>query len=29
MVERADLGNGLFDVDPKGIASAVLSFLNS
>jgi len=29
MVERTDLGNGLFDVDPKGIASAVLSFLNS
>ena len=29
IVERTDLGNGLFDVDPKGIATAVLSFLNS
>lgn len=29
ILERADLGNGLFDVDPKGIAAAVLSFLNS
>lgn len=29
MVERTDLGNGLFDVDPKGIAAAVLAFLNS
>jgi pimeloyl-ACP methyl ester carboxylesterase len=29
IVERADLGNGLFDVDPRGIAATVLSFLNS
>lgn len=29
IVERTDLGNGLFDVDPKGIATTVLSFLNS
>jgi pimeloyl-ACP methyl ester carboxylesterase len=28
IVERVDLGNGLFDVDPKGIAAAVLRFLN-
>ena len=29
IVERVDLGNGLFDVDPKGIAAEVLRFLNS
>ena len=29
IVERIDLGNGLFDVDPKGTAAAVLSFLNA
>ncbi len=29
IVERIDLGNGLFDVDPKGIASTILSFLNA
>jgi pimeloyl-ACP methyl ester carboxylesterase len=29
IVERSDLGNGLFDVDPRGIASSVLSFLNA
>ena len=28
IVERPDLGNGLFDVDPQGIARSVLSFLN-
>jgi pimeloyl-ACP methyl ester carboxylesterase len=29
IVERVDLGNGLFDVDPRGIAASVLSFLNA
>jgi|JI10StandDraft_1071094.scaffolds.fasta_scaffold55075_2 pimeloyl-ACP methyl ester carboxylesterase len=28
IVERPDLGNGLFDVDPRGIASSVRSFLD-
>jgi pimeloyl-ACP methyl ester carboxylesterase len=28
IVERVDLGNGLFDVDPQGLAAAILAFLN-
>jgi len=27
--ERTDPGNGLFDVDPKGIAATGLSYLSS